>query len=339
METQPPIIELPWEKPGWIEDVTAWVDAELGRHGRLRTGPPEILHQRAWSAFARIPTDNGITYFKAPAPPLSKFEALLTQALSTWRPDVTVPVIAINRETGWFLSENAGVTLRESHPGVEQVEHWVRLLPVYAEFQMQMAARLDDILALGIFDRRPQHLPGLFNEIMQADENLRVGLKPGLTKKQHRELKELAPQVTSWSKDLASSGLPSTLAHEEVHDANVLINGDRYVFVDWGDSSVAHPFFSMVVTIRAVAYRLKLKENGPEMRRIRDAYLEPWSRFASRGELIATYVLAYRLGMLNRALSWHFGTGALPLRLKEEHADAVPEWLQDFLAGEIPLRD
>lgn len=102
---------------------------------------------------------------------------------------------------------------------------------------------------------------------------------------------------------------------------------------------MAHPFFSMVVTIRAVAYRLGLDEGGQQMRRVRDAYLEPWTRFHGHKQLVEIYVLAYRLGMLNRALSWHHGTGALPPRLKEEHADAVPEWLQDFLGGQVPLTD
>jgi hypothetical protein len=125
-----------------------------------------------------------------------------------------------------------------------------------------------------------------------------------------------------WCKELADFGIPETLTHEEVHDANVLINGERYIFTDWSDSSVAHPFFTMVVTIRAAAYRLKLEESGPEMRRLRDAYLEPWTTFGEREELRRAFGQAYRLGMLNRALSWHFGTGSLPLRLKEADADA-----------------
>ena len=241
----------------------------------------EVLHQRAWSTFIKVSTDKGVAYFKAPAPPFSIFEAPLTQALARWRPDVTVPVIAIEPTQGWFLSADAGRTLREAFPGVEQVEHWVRLLPAYAELQMQMASRLDEILGFGIFDRRPQRLPELYDELLEADENLRVGLDPGLTPDQLQQLKNMRPQVAAWCDELAGSGLPVTLTHEEVHDANVLINGDRYIFADWSDSSVAHPFFSMVVTIRAVAYRLELDENSREMRRVRDAYLEPWTRFHS----------------------------------------------------------
>ena len=337
--SQRQITELPWEKPGWLDEATAWIDAALAKHGRRRTAAVDIVHQRAWSTLARVPTDKGLNYFKAPSPPFSIFEAPLTEALSRWRPDVTVNVLASEPENGWFLSADAGRTLRGAFPGPQQVEHWVRLLPQYAEFQIEMASRLAEILGLGIFDRRTQRLPQLYGELLEADESLRVGLEPGLTPDQFKELQTLKPRMAGWCDELAACGLPDTLTHEEVHDANVLVNGERYVFIDWSDSSVAHPFFSMVVTIRAAAYRLKLDESGPEMRRVRDAYLEPWTRFLGHGQLVQCYVQASRLGMLNRALSWHHGTGALVPRLKQEYVDAVPEWLQDFLKGEVPLVD
>jgi hypothetical protein len=332
------ISELPWERQGWLDEATAWIDSELTKRSRRRTEPVQVLHQRPWSTFIRVPTDQGLTFFKAPAPPLSDFEARLTEALSRWRPDVTVPVIAADPQRGWFLSEEAGVTLRSARPGVEQIADWVKLLPICAEMQIELAPRVPEVLGFGTPDRRLAKLPQLYAEILEpANENLRVGQVPGLTTDEYERLKALAPQLQIWCEELAAFGIPETLTHEEVHDANVLVDGDRYIFADWSDSSVAHPFFTMVVTIRAAAYRLRLSESGPEMQRLRDAYLEPFERFARRGPLLDAFSLAYRLGMLNRALSWNYGTGALPLRLKEEDADAVPEWLQDFLKGEIPF--
>ena len=91
------------------------------------------------------------------------------------------------------------------------------------------------------------------------------------------------------------------------------------------------PFFAMVVMLRAAAHRLQLAENGQEMIRLRDAYLEPWTKFATPSRLLKAFDLAYRLGMVNRALSWHHGTGSLSKEHKEPYADAVPGWLQDFL--------
>jgi hypothetical protein len=72
------------------------------------------------------------------------------------------------------------------------------------------------------------------------------------------------------------------------------------------------------------------------MMSLRDAYLEPWTKFETREKLLAAFELAYRLAMVNRALSWHYATGSLSKRHKEPYADAVPEWLQDFLNAETP---
>lgn len=80
---------------------------------------------------------------------------------------------------------------------------------------------------------------------------------------------QLRGRVAEWCAELASHGLPETLVHEEVHDANVLVSGQRYIFVDWSDSSIAHPFFSPLVTIRAAAYRLGLRPKMLQLTRVR----------------------------------------------------------------------
>jgi transcriptional regulator with XRE-family HTH domain len=139
--------------------------------------------------------------------------------------------------------------------------------------------------------------------------------------------------VTPLCEQLARYNIAETLAHEEVHDANVIVGDDRYMFTDWSDSSVAHPFFTMLVTLRSTAYRLKLDEDGPEMRRLRDVYLEPWTVFDSRENLLAAFRIAYRLAMINRSLSYQRVLGPLPQQYKIEN-HAIPGWLQGFLEAE-----
>lgn len=51
-------------------------------------------------------------------------------------------------------------------------------------------------------------------------------------------------------------------------------SGDR--FFDWGDASVAHPFTSLLIALRAMADTFGLPPGDPVLRRFRDAYLEPW---------------------------------------------------------------
>lgn len=327
-------VQLPWEQPGWLEAATTWIHARLEASRWRASGPVELLHQRAWSTFARVPTDQGTAYFKAPAPPY--YEAALTEALSRWRPDCTARLLGVDVARGWLLSADAGETLRAvSDPG-EQIEHWVKLLPQYAELQMAMAGHVTELLGMGVSDRRLANFARLYANLLEETESLMIGLPDGLTREEHRRLLDLRPQVAAWCEQLAGYGLADTLTHEEIHDSNVLFNGEGYIFTDWSDSSVAHPFFTILVTMRAAAHRLKLAEDGPEITRLRDAYLESWTKFATRKALSEAFELAYRLAMINRALSWQESIGPLSDEQKEPYADNVPGWLQDFLiAGPV----
>ena len=217
------------------------------------------MHQRSWSAFARINTERGWVYFKAPAPAYH-YEAPLTAALAGWAPQMSVSLLAHNLEKGWLLSAHAGETLRSRGQTTAQLADWEKILPEYAQLQTTLAPRVEEMLAFGMPDRRPERLPALFDAILQDEKNLRVGLEPGLTAAEFQSLKNLRPKVEEWSAQLSASGIPASLAHEELHENNVLYSEEGYVYTDWSDSSIAHPFFTMMVTLRASAYWLKLDE-------------------------------------------------------------------------------
>jgi hypothetical protein len=98
--------------------------------------------------------------------------------------------------------------------------------------------------------------------------------------------------------------LPVTLIHEEVHDGNVHLRDGRPVFIDWSEASVSHPFAGLTNTLRIVAWRSEWEPGGPEVLRLRDAYLEHWTRFAPLDELRAAFAQGYALGALARAATW-----------------------------------
>ena len=325
----PPHPLLPWTQPGWQERVSVWVDRELNSLGIHREGPLKVLHMRTWSAFASIPTTRGTVYFKAPSLENS-YEAGLTEILTQLRPDCTVELLAIDLAQGWTLSADSGEILRNSIRTVDDLPHWDPVLPLYAEFQIELAQHITDLLSTGAPDRRLSRFPGLYRNLLMDTKNLRVDNPPGLTMDEHRRLLALQPEVDELCLQLASFGLPETICHEEVHDANVLMNEERAIFTDWADSSIGHPFLSMLVTIRSAAYRAGLEEDAPEMYRLRDIYLEPWSAYGSSTELRTAFNIAYRLAMINRSLSYHLCMAKLPEQYKIEN-DSIPGWLQDFL--------
>lgn len=326
-------LQLPWNRPEWLDQAAAWIADQAAAHGRRLTGPVEVLHRRPWAAFAQVSTDKGIAYFKAPSP-ACHYEVALTEALARWRPDCSVPLLAVDHERGWLLSADAGVTLRSLGRTPEQVEHWLHVLPLFVDLQIEMAARVPELLALGVPDRRLLHFPHLYAELLDDTENVRVGLEPGLTQAEYRQLLDSRPRVAEMCEQLAAYGLPETLAHEEVHENNVIVRDGRYTFTDWSDCSVAHPFFTIFITLRTLVYWLKLEQGGPEIRRLRDLYLEPWTAFAPRDSVSAAFDIACRLAMVNRALSYHETMGALAEKDRERYLDSIPGWLQEFLKAE-----
>ncbi|MEK6222503.1 MAG: hypothetical protein N2D54_09690, partial [Chloroflexota bacterium] len=82
---------------------------------------------------------------------------------------------------------------------------------------------------------------------------------------------------------------------------------------------------------RMIAYQLKLEKNDPAIIRIRDIYLSQWSEFGTTEELQAAYAIAYKLGMISRALLWAEVVDGLEGSEKAERASAVPGWLSELL--------
>jgi hypothetical protein len=120
--------------------------------------------------------------------------------------------------------------------------------------------------------------------------------------------------------------VPLSLIHEEVHDGNVHVRQGRPVFIDWAEASVSHPFAGLTNTLRAFTDRYGHEPGGPEVLRIRDAYLEPWTRYAPLDELRALFTEGYALGMLVRALTWERIILPLAPSAREDYEHNIAAW-------------
>ena len=93
-----------------------------------------------------------------------------------------------------------------------------------------------------------------------------------------------------------------SLDHNDLHSNNILGNPSGPVrFYDWGDSVLAHPFASMLVTLGHLARHLEVAPDDPLVLRPRDAYLEV---FGNPAELVAELDLACWIGKVARTLVW-----------------------------------
>jgi hypothetical protein len=274
-----------WTEPEWLAGAEAWIRERADVAGEL-----DQFHVRWWSTVIRVPTRDEDLYFKAVANGFL-FEPPLTAKLFELKPDRVTEVVDLDADRGWMLMRDAGRRFREVVRSRADLRHWEQALPRYAELQLAATALAGELLALGVPDARLSVLPGQLRAVLAQPVR---GLAPA---EQERVL-EVLPEFEAMCRELAAYDIPATIQHDDLHDGQVFLHDGRYLFFDWGDSCISHPFHSLTVALRANAAKFDLEPGGPELQRLRDAYLEPFGDFQEAANL------AYRTGTVARALAW-----------------------------------
>ncbi len=314
-----------WTDARWLVGVEGWLHRQLEKLGLQSTGAVEQPHVRPWSTVLRIPTTGGDVWFKANIPLLA-YEAAVVSLLAARRPDFVPGLLATDVDRGWMLMADGGERLREIVERERDLSRWLDVLPRYGRLQIDMAEDIDRLLGLGLPDRRLETLASRYEEL--------IGRVDTVTDDESRRLRALVPAIAELCERLASAGVPETIQHDDLHDGQVFVRDGRYLFFDWGDACVSHPFFSMSVTLEGgLAWGLDDVEGSEDIALYRDAYLEAFRGFAVRSELQAAHEIGLRLGWICRALNVHRFALGLPAPYREEHLQGVGVRLRMLLAG------
>jgi hypothetical protein len=294
-----------WTDPDWLASAYTWIGSQLDRLDLRRTGDIEQPHVRVWSTVLRVPTDSGTVWFKANMDELRQ-EAAIADLVSSRRPDVVLPPLAIDRETGWMLLPDAGETLRVVVERERSLERWVDVLSRYGALQVDLMDSRDQLLAAGAPDMGLTTLRRGFDGLVEQVDDL------------DPRLADAGTSIDQLAERLAGFGIPDSIQHDDMHDAQVFVkDGTNYV-MDWGDACVSHPFFTLSVTLEGViSWGLDDEEDSEDTTPYRDAYLEPF-RARFDGDLDEAVDLALRLGWVCRAVNGHVpgDDGATRTRLK-----------------------
>jgi hypothetical protein len=283
-----------WADPEWRAGADAWIAEQLTQLGLERAGTFDQVHDRPWSTVIRVPTTRGNVFFKAVASSL-RHEAALTELLGARRPDCIPPPLAVDSAEGWILQEDGGQTLRQLVEVERDLSRWNEVLPLYAGVQIDLASDVTELLAIGVPDFRLASLPTSFEAVLdqiveQPDE-------------ERRRLRASVPWVREACDELAAAGLPETIQHDDLHDAQIFVRDGRYLLLDWGDACVSHPFFTLAVTLDGViSWGIDDVEASEPTEPYRDAYLEPF-RGLTTSDLAGLAQTARRLGWVCRALN------------------------------------
>jgi hypothetical protein len=250
-------------------------------------GEIEMVHERPWATVWRVQVAEGLVWFKQ-CGAVQAFEPRLTADLFARWPDRVVEVLDYDEGRQWLLLSDAGrpVGVFGNPP-----EAWLAALPAYAELQRGEAVHTLDHLAHGVPDLRVQTLAERFEELVRSDLPL--------AEAEVRRLRGFASRFGELCQELGTAGIPDTIQHDDLHHKNLYQRDGRLRVLDWGDSSISHPFASLVATFRFLEQITNLPPDSPWFARLVDAYLEPWG-----DGLADTFALALRVGTFAHCFAW-----------------------------------
>jgi hypothetical protein len=279
----------PWADPAWFSAARDWLRSTVDNTGGAVTGPVE--QHKVWelSCVLRVPTTRGDVYLKATVDsPLFVAEAPVTALLAELFPEHVPAPLAVERERGWIATPDFGPELGWEAPVPVREE----ALRQYAALQHASVEHVDALLAAGCIDRRPvwlaTQLPSWFVEPMT---------RHWTSAEVSAALAAAIPRLGELCAELAGSPLPDTLLHGDMHMGNAARRpGGGYLFFDWTDAGIGHPFVDMV----AIAQ----EDEEASRDRLRDTYLAEWDHIASRVELDRIWAVADVLAHANQAVSY-----------------------------------
>ena len=291
----------PFGRPGWIEELSSWVQRAIEPYGLRLSGEFRQLNASPTFALLRLETTGQALWFKAVGEPnLREFPISLT--LSRLFHGFVPKVIATHPTWhGWLTTEFPGSRLDE----VPDAHAWERAADTLAELQIASVGKTDQLLDAGSRDVRVPSLLAFvdpFMEVMSQLMEQQWKTPPPVVNK--RELQTLGKQIKDALSSWAQLHIPDSLGHLDFNPGNILCSPDQCVFLDWAEAYVGPPFFTLQY-LREHLTRLR-HERSSSGADVVKAYYAKWRRFLSP-ETIST---ALDLAALVAVFAYAAGTAA-----------------------------
>jgi Phosphotransferase enzyme family len=253
-----PELRAPWCRSGWLDAATVWIADQLAANGTPLIGEVDQVANWSLSCVLRGHTAAGAVYFKAAATlPLFVNEPVIMAALARRYPEHIPTPLRLDPQRRWMLLPDLGRPIGYDASLVARQE----LLRSLGALQRACAAAEDELLKLGCHDRRLERLSAQA-ATLAAD----AAALSGLIDAESAQFRESLPRLQAMCAALAACGIPHTLVHGDLHLHNVAVNAGRYLFFDWTDACVSHPFFDLISVFD--------DEDRARQAQLRDAYLD-----------------------------------------------------------------
>lgn len=283
--------------------ILKWGTDYLVANGYSIEGLPKTVLSTPWSAVIRFVTSAGDIYLKkTPASMYLSNEPKIMQLLSE-QFNASVPVvIANNNVLHCFLMRDAGKPLRETLKAEFKLDLLCQAINQFAAIQRSTEEHVDLFLKLGVLDWRLDKLPILYNKMINLTDFLK---REDITDQELQILKDLSPKFLAQCRILSDYGIPETLGYHDFHDKNVLFDSNTKImtFVDWSETAIIHPFFSLYNFLQQSVTHHGIKENDEIYRKLQDTCFENWLELAKKKQFLEMFPIIKKLWFIYSALA------------------------------------
>lgn len=294
----------------------------------------EKAAEPAHSIVTKITTSQGIFYLKQTPPAL--FREPDTIALLQTHGCQQIPVvIAKNDYYHSFLTAACGdISLRElfSNGGIDMnvLEQGINH---YLSIQRIVESDTLTLLNFGIPDWRLDQFPLLYRELIQETDCL---VTDGLTRQEIASLHHAYDWCVEQCERLSSYHIPETINHCDFQENNMLLSKatGEVSIIDWGETVISHPFFSLNTCLWNLTYFHNLKQTDRQYRLLQQLCVSPWLDKHEERDLITAFNISNQLLGVFAALGYQFmyeATANQTKKVQEEHPGSIAGCLRSFL--------
>lgn len=138
--------------------------------------------------------------------------------------------------------------------------------------------------------------------------------------------------------DLLEYRISETINHCDFHENNMLLDektGDINI-IDWGETVIAHPFFSLNGCLWNIVYFNDINKADPMYSDLQLQCISSWLNLYDEEKLIKAFNIADQLNGMYAALGYerlYIATENQPKKVQEEHPGSIAGCLRSFLSA------
>lgn len=311
-----------------------WAERYLASQKMVIVDSHSIV-ETSYSIVYIIKTMDSVVYLKV-IPASLFYEAKVLKFLHEQRCCHIPKLIAENNDLNCFLTQPCGdESLRHLFDSAVDLKMLSKGISNYTAIQRSQEKNVQSLLKMGAPDWRLEKFPSLYQKLIQQ-QALLIG--DGLTAKEIEQLHYHCSTCEKLCADLASYDIPETINHCDFQYNNMLLDKQtgEINIIDWGETVITHPFFSLNGCLWNLTYFDALTLNDPEYLALKSQSIVPWLDDFEETTLLKAFDIANQLLGIAAALEYqrlYFATFNQAKTVQQQHPGSIAGCLRTFLGS------